>query len=368
MRPEFSVCDPGPLLASGEWDDLLTRSRCNTVFMTASWLRASREAEPLGDPVLASVASAGGRLVAGTIVVRRGALLELLGTGSSDYLDVLTDSSLDAGQTPECVRTILGNALEAVPGARGFRLRRLPDESGTVARLASFGRGWWLTRLSSLEAPTMDISAAQEALNKKSLKRHENALERAGRLTTVRLTRAEEVLPRLPAFFEQHIRRCAGTSHPSPFLAAGQQEFYRALVRNLAESGWLRYTELRLDGAMVAAHLGAHYGGRFSWYKPTFDPGLARLSPGEVLLKRLIEQAVDEGAQEFDFTVGDEAFKKRFATRTRTVADVHLTRSALSAAILRSRCAGRGLARVMLRRVGLWDTITRAVRARRGTV
>jgi CelD/BcsL family acetyltransferase involved in cellulose biosynthesis len=258
---------------------------------------------------------------------------------------------------------LLSEALEATPGARGFLLRRIPDEGGTPARLESLGQGWWVTRLDSIEAPTMDMWAAQEALKKKSLKRHESVLSRAGDLETVRLNRAEEVLERLPLFFDQHIRRWQNTPSPSLFLVPRRQEFYRLLVRNLAESGSLRYTELRLDGRMVAAHLGAYYEGQFSWYKPTFEPTLAKLSPGEVLLKRLIEQAAEEGAREFDFTIGDEAFKKRFATRVRVVTDVHVTRSPFSAIKLRSSRACRCLARRVLRRVGLWEPIKRAFRA-----
>jgi hypothetical protein len=38
------------------------------------------------------------------------------------------------------------------------------------------------------------------------------------------------------------------------------------------------------------------------------------LTPGEVLLRQLIRAAVEEGADVFDFGIGDEAYKYRFAT------------------------------------------------------
>ena len=63
---------------------------------------------------------------------------------------------------------------------------------------------------------------------------------------------------------------------------------------------------------------------RSFWYKPSFDPAFARRSPGEVLLRALIEQAHVEGATYFDFGLGDEAFKARFATERRPLLTVGL--------------------------------------------
>ena len=55
------------------------------------------------------------------------------------------------------------------------------------------------------------------------------------------------------------------------------------------------------------------------WYKPSFAIDLARRSPGEVLLRQLILAAIEEGAKTFDFGLGDEAFKNRFATHVNKV-------------------------------------------------
>ena len=59
--------------------------------------------------------------------------------------------------------------------------------------------------------------------------------------------------------------------------------------------------------------------GIFLWYKPSFAVDLAQRSPGEVLLRRLLLQAMEENARMFDFGLGDEAFKSRFATQVNTV-------------------------------------------------
>ena len=55
------------------------------------------------------------------------------------------------------------------------------------------------------------------------------------------------------------------------------------------------------------------------WYKPSFAIDLARHSPGEALLRQLLLAAIEEKACAFDFGLGEEAFKSRFATGIRYV-------------------------------------------------
>ena len=68
-------------------------------------------------------------------------------------------------------------------------------------------------------------------------------------------------------------------------------------------------------------------GARYSFYNGGFDPSHSKLSPGMVLLARVLESAFEEGAQIFDFLLGDESYKSRFADETREVHDLTLARS-----------------------------------------
>ena len=57
----------------------------------------------------------------------------------------------------------------------------------------------------------------------------------------------------------------------------------------------------------------------YLWYKPSFAIDLAQRSPGEVLLRHLLLAALEEGAHTFDFGLGSEPFKFRFATQANHV-------------------------------------------------
>lgn len=241
-----------------------------------------------------------------------------VGSGGSDYLDFVGEN--DA----ELLEGILSAAAEAIPDFVGFRFYHLPDSSGTGPSLQqAAGRlGMKCFIEQEFPAPEMEFSApgvAAEAVGKKSLVRHENFFRRSGNLEIHHLADAARVLPQLEAFFDQHAARWESTPYPSLFLDPIQRDFYRKLTVSLSEAGWLRFTRVDWEGQPVAFHFGFSYQGSFFWYKPSFDKRHAKHSPGEVLLRQLILSAAAEGARVFDFGLGDEAFKSRFATRIKQV-------------------------------------------------
>jgi CelD/BcsL family acetyltransferase involved in cellulose biosynthesis len=326
----------------GEWDRLLAGSRADTAFLLSGWLRAWHETLGRGHELVLPQVRKGGRLVGAAAFARRGGRLEFAGQGPSDYADVVVSAELAPEEARCTAEALLDAARRAAPGARVLRLARVQrDESLLPGVVFAPSAPFFTTEERCVKAPTMDMSAVEDRLGKKSLKRHEKSLEKMGALTCDTVRDSARILPQLDEFFDQHVRRWEKTEWPSLFLDEGQRAFYRRFTETLSASGVLRFTAIRLDGRLVAGHYGFHHAGRFTWYKPTYEPGLSKVSPGEVLLKRLLELARDEGAGEFDFTLGDEAFKLRFATRAREVVDLHLTGSRVRALARRLRVRAR---------------------------
>ena len=172
-------------------------------------------------------------------------------------------------------------------------------------------------------APSLDLfsdrTVAIAATNKKSLVRHEKFFLREGGIKVHDLRHRDEILPCLDEFFEQHLSRCTIASYPSLFRDRIQRDFYKRLTDFFSETDWLRFTRVDWQGRPIAFHFGFCYRGSYLWYKPSFAPDLARHSPGEVLIRQLLLAAIGEGAQVFDFGIGDESFKHRFATHETTL-------------------------------------------------
>jgi CelD/BcsL family acetyltransferase involved in cellulose biosynthesis len=140
----------------------------------------------------------------------------------------------------------------------------------------------------------------------------------------------------LERFFDQHVSRWSGTGSPSLFLNRANRCFYRELTREFDGSGDLVFTVVHLDGRAAAFHFGFQSGSTFLWYKPSFDLQLGKYSPGQCLLRGLIEFAVSRGLTAFDFTRGDEPFKRRLASEIRSNISFRWYATRLHAA--RARC------------------------------
>lgn len=308
-----------PKLNAPAWNGLLRAGATEAVFLTWEWQTAWWECFGRGR-LLLTVAERDGQVVALAPLFEDGGMIFFIGSGGSDYLDFIGDIA-----DPAVLDALLVTARDAVPDFLGFRFYHVPDESPTGRLLSGAANRLGLTIFDEgeLPAPVLDLAGdlavGRAAAGKDSLVRRERWFQREGKLTVEHATDAAPILPQLDAFFDQHTARWATTPYPSLFNDPVQRRFYVRLTELADRTGWLRFTRVTWNGCPIAFHYGFCHANSFLWYKPSFDPALAKRSPGEVLLRHLILTAVDERARTFDFGLGDEAFKRRFATRVATV-------------------------------------------------
>ena len=120
--------------------------------------------------------------------------------------------------------------------------------------------------------------------------------------------------------------------HGSRWQEATEYALYGAFHREFAavafEQGWLRLWFLELDGVPAAAWHGFRFAGVESHFQSGRDPRLAEASLGSVLLMHTIREALEDGADEYRFLRGGEAYKYRFATDDPGLETVALGRGA----------------------------------------
>ena len=95
---------------------------------------------------------------------------------------------------------MLAVAQEVTENFQCFVLGRVPVKNRMPARLRS-GSPYFTTSLGICRAPSMDMSTAEEGLQKKSLRRHERGLQRLGEVLTQTFTRGDDILPRFNGVF-----------------------------------------------------------------------------------------------------------------------------------------------------------------------
>ncbi len=106
------------------------------------------------------------------------------------------------------------------------------------------------------------------------------------------------------------------------FSVQAIQDFYLNLSGKLGEAGRIHVSALSLNGEILATHWGAIYGDRYYWLMPANASGdWEKYSVGRLLLEHTMRWAIENDLKVFDFTVGDEEYKKVWCDRQLLIYD-----------------------------------------------
>jgi CelD/BcsL family acetyltransferase involved in cellulose biosynthesis len=143
-------------------------------------------------------------------------------------------------------------------------------------------------------------------------------LERLGKVSCRHHSEPGEIKRRMRAFVEMHRRRWSGRPDAvAPFDGGIIDAAFAAIVRHLAPRGLLLLTELALGGIPIAMYFGFTYGCRYGGYRTAFDEEHRRLSPGHLMLQRMIVDLSAAGFHELDLMRGAYLYKNDYASRRR---------------------------------------------------
>lgn len=138
------------------------------------------------------------------------------------------------------------------------------------------------------------------------LRRKRRRLEREAPGAAFRSATSDTLEADLKIFFEMH-RGAEG--HKGHFMKPEIATFFARLAGVLMSLGWLRLDFLELAGRPIAASFGFHYEQTLYLYNSAYEPDSARLSPGLLLVAHQVEEAIEQGLEQFDFLRGPERYK-----------------------------------------------------------
>ena len=299
---------------ASEWWELWRRSPAATPFQSPAWLVSWWQV--FGPGRLCTVAiSEAGRLVAlAPVYLEDGAFgrrLLPIGIGITDYLDVLLDPAMpEAGSAlTAAVRDIVPEwdvweLEELMQGAAGLGL---PPLSGTADESAE-----------QSACPVLALAGedAIPARKRRKLRMAENRVARRG--GAVADVAPDDVPEFLDGLVRLHGARWASRGEGGVLADDPVRRFHALALPSLAEAGLARLSTLTIDGQAVGAYYGLQDGRRGYAYLGGFDPAFAFESPGTVLVGRAIATARGEGAGEFHFLRGREAYKYEWGAADRS--------------------------------------------------
>ncbi len=321
-----------------EWDELLAASLADSFFLTWEWLYAWWTHLAGDRRLFLLVARQGGRLVAiaplslrarrvaGVLPLRS---VEFLGADrlSSDYLDVIVRRGWEADAIPALAR-YLADARLALELAS---VRRAGCAAAALSR-ALTQRRWRMWEIPTAVCPFIDLSGHtwESYLGTLESKPRNDFLRLLKNLTkkfSVRLEPASSE-PQRREFMAHLVRlhnlRWQNLGGSDALHTADLVAFHDEVSRVTLERGWLRLFVLWLDGQPVASLYGFRYGRTFYFVQTGFDPAYGRHAVGLITVGLTIKSAIAEGAEEYDFLRGDEAYKFRWAREVRHLATLEV--------------------------------------------
>jgi CelD/BcsL family acetyltransferase involved in cellulose biosynthesis len=168
-----------------------------------------------------------------------------------------------------------------------------------------------------LALPADEDGLADAAGSPRLLANLRYARRRAEKLGSVEIVPADEtnLAELLDALFRLHAARWRERGEGGVLDEAAVRAVLADAAAGFLARGWLRLYALRIGGRTAAVQLGWAARRRAYYYIGGWDPAFAKLSPGALLVEHAVREAVREGAREFDFLRGREAYKYAWGAR-----------------------------------------------------
>jgi CelD/BcsL family acetyltransferase involved in cellulose biosynthesis len=309
---------------SAAWNSLVLSMESPEVFFTYQWALA---------------ASRGFGKVLSTLLFLAYDLEELVGVAAlaidprapraAFFLTSSTADYCDIVSTPGNRRAVILALLEEIRkvGLSDLVLANVPANSATLHELPQVAgtHRYYVTSRTAYNCGVVQLGGddQRESLLRTlgSKNREKRALKRLtnlGAVKVIHVTEPGKIAASLESIVSAQISRFLASDRVSPLVGPERRAFLQQLSELLAESGWLKISQLEIDGRPVAWNYGFRFGGSWFWYLPTFELKYAQVSPGSCLLRLLVEEAArDTSLRWLDLGLGDESYKGRYANETR---------------------------------------------------
>ncbi len=331
-----------------DWDDLLQRSRNDSVFQTWEWLFTCWNNFGHGNQLLIAGVWDDERLIGLApmqissvygLPLRR---LQFLGTHVSDYLDFILDA--DCADTAR--RAILGWLDANERRWDLLDLQNLPSDPATI--MSDLDPCWHCTAVEQDISPYMRLPESWDEMMSGMGKKHRQEIRRSEKLIYKEFQVAPSVLcdeelgDGLESLFRLHSMRWQKQGFSGVVSEEEMRIFYREVAYAFAERGWLRMQGLKINGELQSVNYCFAYKGKGYGYLSGWDPSLAKFGVGTTLSAYSIRDAVECGCREFDFLRGNESYKSRWTDEHRTIYRMLVwrrsLRSRLSALLANAEC------------------------------
>ena len=311
------------------WDRLLEKSDVRSPFLTHGWHSSWLTTYGTQSKLVVFVARRAGEIVGIIPCVQRTRfgfkVLELTGTGKSDWLDLIIDPPFREGVLKELLsylvthrdcwhlinfRDMLSDSPSIAELEHLCRLLHLPlrKQVRTVSPYLLIDKGW------------------NEYLGTKSAKFRSNikyyrkkAIETGKTFSIKKLAEMDQRHQLLDAMGKVEAKSWKARAGTPKLTTRVGKEFYGKFSDYFSEMGCLEIWTASLGEQVIAFLLNIVYEDKCYHYNATYDEGFCDLSPGTLLHAEAIKAAFDRRLREYDFLSGDEPYKYKWCESRRDI-------------------------------------------------
>ena len=315
------------------WNGLLKQSATNTLFLTREWQRVWWHNLGEGDLRVLTMHDDEQLIGIAPLFFETSALgsVQVTFVGCkevSDYLDFI----FIKGRERECLTAVLDFLSSAVsPAWNTISLCNMPETTPTLALLQELAqtRGWKANAVFEDVCPIITLPNSFEnylgSLDSKERRELARKLRRAEE--DAAMTYATDI-NKLDADVDDFLRLMrASMVSKNDFMTSRMEKFFHASSRAMFEAGFLQLAFLEVSSERAATYLNFVWDNQVLVYNSGLDPlKFAYLSPGQVLIARLIEKAIAEKRSTFDFLQGNEDYKYKLGGKDVKLFTLGITR------------------------------------------
>lgn len=310
-----------------EWNELLSRSTFNNIFLTWEWQYNWWMAYQPGALWIITIRDENGQLFGlaplfvdsanGEQVVREIGCVDV-----TDYLDLLVDQNCGEA-VMDCLASFLADNRDYYDR---INLCNLPPQSCTYQHFAPILQKYgFSTAFEQQEVcPIIELPSDWESFLMMLDKKQRHELRRKLRIAAGQpgldwymVNNEHNLETELSKFLKL---MSESTEEKASFLAdASNMAFFGRVMPVMWKNGWLQLSFLTLNGEPIATYLNFDYDQRILVYNSGLSLAHGQFSPGIVLVAHVIRYAVEHNYVEFDFLRGNEEYKYRLGGKDRPV-------------------------------------------------
>ncbi|MDZ4368971.1 MAG: GNAT family N-acetyltransferase [Afipia sp.] len=307
------------------WQQLEQTGDC-TPFQTYAWLTAWQRhigtKQGVRPAIVVGWDSAGGALFILPLAVRSGFFcnrLSWLGGDLCDYQGPLLSKNFQKCVGSDRFPALWAQIRGLLPVHHVVSLDRMPEQFGAqpnpfMALDGNRPHACFAHKTMLKSDWNSYYGEKRSSASRKRDKQKRRKTEEFGAVSLVTPQTATERLRALDVLMAQKAVAFARMGVANLFDKPGYRDFYRDLATSADAGDMVHICYLDVGGTVAAANWGVSFGGRYSYVLASYDETTeaAKYGPGVIQLMELMAHATATGHSEFDFTIGDEAYKEQW--------------------------------------------------------